>query len=78
MTPDSCAQNAYAVTPSDSTDLAAPARALYVGGSGNVKINDSGNGAVTFVGVAAGSILPVMARRVYATGTTATNIIALI
>lgn len=78
MTPDSCAQNAYAVTPSDSTDLAAPARALYVGGSGNVKINDSGNGAVTFVGVAAGSILPVMARRVYATGTTATNIVALI
>lgn len=78
MTPDSCAQNAFAVTPSDSTDLAAPARALYVGGSGNVKINDSGNGAVTFYGVAAGSILPVMARRVYATGTTATNIVALI
>jgi hypothetical protein len=33
---------------------------------------------VTFVGVAAGSILPVMARRVYVTGTTATNIVALI
>lgn len=78
MTPDSCAQNAFAVTPSDSADLPAPARALYVGGSGNVRINDTGNGAVTFVGVAAGSILPVMARRVYATGTTATNIVALI
>jgi len=78
MTPDSCAQNAFAVTPSDSVDLPAPARALYIGGSGNIKINDSGNGAVTFVGVAAGSILPVMARRVYATGTTATNIVALI
>ncbi len=77
-TPDSCAQNAFAVTPSDSVDLTSPARALYIGGGGNLKINDSGSGTVIFYNVAAGSILPVMARRVYSTDTTATNIVALI
>ena len=76
-TPDSCAVNCIAITPADS-DLVAPVRALYIGGSGNVKINDTGNGAVTFVAVQAGTILPVMARRVYATGTTATNIVGLL
>jgi hypothetical protein len=76
-TPDSCAVNCIAITPADA-DLAAPVRALYIGGSGNVRINDTGNGAVTFVAVQAGTILPVMARRVYATGTTATNIVGLL
>lgn len=76
-TPDSCAVNCIAITPSDS-DLVTPVRALYIGGSGNVTINDTGGGAVTFAGVQAGSILPVMARRVWATGTTATSIVGLI
>ena len=76
-TPDSCAVNCIAITPAD-TDLVQPVRAIYVGGSGNLKINDTGNGAVTFYNVPAGVILPVMARRIYATGTTATNIVGLI
>jgi hypothetical protein len=33
---------------------------------------------VTFVAVQAGTILPVMARRVWSTGTTATNIVGMI
>lgn len=76
-TPDSCAVNCIAITPADS-DLVQPVRALYIGGSGNLKISDSGGGAVTFVGAVAGTILPVMAKRVWATGTTATNIVGLI
>lgn len=36
-----------------------------------------GGSSVTFTGVAAGSILPVAVNRVLATGTTATNIMAL-
>lgn len=76
-TADSCAVNCIAITPAD-TDLVQPVRAIYVGGSGNLKINDTGNGAVTFYNVPAGVILPVMARRIYATGTTATNIVGLI
>jgi hypothetical protein len=76
-TPDSCAVNCIAITPADS-DLVAPVRALYIGGVGNVTINDTGGGSVTFVAVPTGTILPVMARRVWSTGTTATNIVGLI
>ena len=76
-TPDSCAVNCIAITPADS-DLVAPVRALYVGGTGNVTINDTGGGSVTFVAVPTGTILPVMARRVWSTGTSATNIVGLI
>lgn len=74
------ATRAAAVTPSDITDLPTYAKALYVGTTGNIALvprfaqTDAG---VTFVGVTAGSILPVQCRRVLATGTTATNIVAL-
>lgn len=74
------ARKATAVTPSDSTDLTAYARSLYVGGAGNVAVimaDQSGDTAVTFVGVAAGTVLPVQVRRVMSTNTTATNILAL-
>lgn len=75
---DSPALGAFPVTPNDSTDLATTARALYVGGAGNVSIDDlSGRTAVVFTAVPAGMILPVRAKRVRATGTTATNIVAL-
>ena len=76
-TPDSCAVNCIAITPADA-DLAAPVRALYIGGSGNVRINDTGGGSVIFYNVPAGVILPVMARRVWSTITTASNIVGLL
>jgi hypothetical protein len=76
-TPDSCAVNCIAITPADS-DLVAPVRALYIGGSGNVRINDTGGGSVIFYNVPAGTILPVMARRVWLTSTTASNIVGLL
>lgn len=69
---------AEAVTPSDGTDLPRGCRALYVGGTGTlVLILDKDTSSVSFVGVAAGSVLPVRVRRVLSTGTTATNIVAL-
>lgn len=75
---DGPAWNAAAVTPNDSADLAQTARALYIGGAGDVKVDMASDGsAVTFVGCLAGSILPIRAERVYATDTTATNIVAL-
>jgi len=53
-------------------------RGLYVGGAGDVAVTmaEDGNN-VTFVGVLAGSILPVQVTKVLSTGTTATNIVAL-
>jgi len=71
------AHSALAVTPSDSTVLPTT-RGLWVGVAGNVAVTmaDDGNN-ITFVGVLAGSILPIQVTQVLATGTTATNIIAL-
>ena len=69
--------DAAAVTPNDSTDLSKPARALYIGGAGDVKLNTEAGTTVTFTGLAAGSVLPVRATRVHSTDTTATNIVAI-
>jgi hypothetical protein len=64
-----------AVTPSDSTVLT-PTRALYVGTAGNVSVLMMNGVTVTFSNVQAG-ILPIQVTQVLATGTTASNIIAL-
>ena len=70
------ASNAAAVTASDTVDLPIASKRLWVGGAGNVKVNTVGGGTVTYTSVPAGAYLSVRASRVYATGTTATNIIA--
>lgn len=64
------------VTPND-TGRIDPTRGLYIGGAGNVKVDTAAGTTVTLNSAAAGSILPIRVRRVYNTGTTATNIIAL-
>lgn len=67
------------VTPSDGADLATPALALKIETGGTVKLRTPGGGATTrTVVVADGELLPVMATRVLATGTTATGIHALV
>lgn len=50
---------------------------LYVGNTGNLRVLTSGGADLTFVGIPAGSFVPVQVKRVFATGTTATDIIAL-
>lgn len=69
------AENAFAVTPNNDADLAEDTRGLYVGVSGDVKVDLVGGTTVTFVNLAAGVIHPIRARRVYATGTDAGDII---
>lgn len=71
------AVHAAAVTTSDSADLTTiPARALYIGVTGDVKVDMASGATVTFKAAPVG-LLRVEVRRVYATGTTATNILAL-
>lgn len=67
-----------AITPSDTVNFAAgECRGIYVGGAGTVvAVSDRGD-VVSFVGVAAGTTLAVMAVRVNSTSTTATNLVAL-
>lgn len=72
---ESPAVNAFAVTPNDSTDLATATRGIYAGGAGDLKVTTLGGDTVTFVGLAAGVIHPIRVARVFATGTTATNIV---
>lgn len=68
------ATSSGAVTKSDSTVL--QFRAVYVGGAGDVAIKHTeGGAAVTYVGVPAGTILPVSGVRVMSTNTTATSMV---
>ena len=80
------AYRAAAVTPSDSADIPNVANqdgsgnngcVLYVGGAGTLKVTTIGGDDVTFSGLIAGSFVPVQVVKVWATGTSATNIIAL-
>jgi hypothetical protein len=75
---DAPAFNASAVTPNDGADLGATARALFIGVGGDVAAILKGDAtSVVFKNVPQGTVLPVSAKRVLATGTTATNIVAL-
>ena len=70
--------DAFAVTKSDTADLPALTRALWVGGTGNVSVYmNNGSNPVAFTGVPAGALLQIRASRVLSTGTTATAIVAL-
>lgn len=72
------AEVCFAITPSDTADLAQATKALYVGTGGAVSIIPvRGTSPITFANVADGSILDVRVKAVRATGTTASNIVGL-
>jgi hypothetical protein len=69
---------AVAVAPSDGTPFArSPCRAIYVGTTGALVLVLSDGTTATFAVVPAGTILPLQASQVMATGTTASSIVAL-
>jgi len=66
-----------AITPNDATDVTG-LRGIYVGGAGNLALMAIGDtDAVTLTGVLAGTIIPVRAKYVMATNTTATALVGL-
>lgn len=68
-----------AVVPHDVDPLSEIPKALFVGTGGTVTLRGSGGGAdVTFNNVGSGSYLLVRAQFVRATGTTASDIVALL
>ena len=69
--------SAVEISISDSVDLAYATRAIYVGGAGNLKVRMLGGTDVTFMNVQAGAQYAMRCDRVFATGTTATGIVAL-
>jgi hypothetical protein len=79
-------RSAAAVTPSDTTNIPSVSTedgsgnngcVLYVGGYGDIRVLTVGGDDVTFVGVNGGTFFPIQVLRVFATGTTAIDIIAL-
>lgn len=72
---DSPAYDGFSITPSD-TEFTISARALYIGGDGNVTLVTPGGTELTFTGLLAGTILPVRCNVVKASST-ATLVIGL-
>lgn len=74
---DSPAAHAFPVSPSDGALLPETTRAVYVGVAGDLAIVMKSGGEALFTNVQAGSLLPIRAAQVKATGTTAQNIVGL-
>jgi len=64
------------VTPHDTNNLTHVTRGIYVGTTGNVRLLSDDGLDVVFHNLAAGVIHPLSAVRVFATNTTATDIVA--
>ena len=68
--------DAFEVTPSD-TDRLNITSVLYVGVGGHVKLQTRQGSDVTFYNMNNGQFVPVQVNKVYATGTTATNLVSM-
>jgi hypothetical protein len=69
-------QGGVTVTASDSTVLGRT-RAIWVGGAGNMAVKMADGDIIVFIGITAGTMLPISVTQVRSTSTTATNILAL-
>lgn len=67
----------FAITKSDSVNLTFKTRSIYVGTGGDlVAVREDGS-TVTFKNCAAGTIIPIVAIRVNATNSTASDLVGL-
>lgn len=78
--PDAPATDAYAITPHNTNDLDAGRlpRAIFVGVGGDISVDFGTATAVIFKNIPAGTVLPIRPSRVRSTGTTATDLVALL
>lgn len=71
-------QNGFVITPNDTQDIAIYPRGLYCGTGGDIKVDLVGGSAgIVLKALAAGIVHPIRVKRVYATGTTAADILGL-
>lgn len=75
---DSPARGSYPVTPDDATDLAKTSRGLWITGTGDVKMTFQDGSIDTYSGLPGPALYPFCVKRVWATGTSATGIKALV
>lgn len=69
----------FAIAKNDATVLDQPTRGIYVGTAGDlhVMMASSANTELTFTGLLAGTVYNIRVKKVYATGSTANNLIGL-
>ena len=77
LTLQSPAIHAEAVTPSDTVNLGAQSRSLFVGTGGNIAVVMADGSTATFTNVPGGFVLPICVTRVNSTNTTASNIVSI-
>jgi len=65
------------ITPSDAVELSRATRALYVGQTGNVRLKTTSGDIVTLANMQGGILYPIRVTQVFATGTTATDLVGL-
>jgi hypothetical protein len=71
------AMGAFTVTGSDTNELDIYSRAIYVGGSGDLSLVTLNDETVTFKAVPVGTLIPIRAKKILVTGTTATDLLGL-
>lgn len=76
-TPISPARGGAQITPDDGASLPQVTRAVYIGQGGDVSVTLADGDTIVLEGVPAGSLLPIRASAVQATGTSAGGIVAL-
>ncbi|KKK96204.1 hypothetical protein LCGC14_2665100 [marine sediment metagenome] len=68
----------FSITPQDDKELNHLPRALFIGGAGNMMlVAENDDDPVTFIGLKKGDVLTVRAKKILATGTTATQLIGM-
>jgi hypothetical protein len=68
-------ENAVDIIPNNEAVLTKPTTAIYVGIDGDLKVDLVGGTTVTFKSLVGGVFHPIRATKVYATGTTARDIV---
>lgn len=71
------AEGAFAITPSDGSDLSFVTRAIYVGVSGNISVTMANGDNVVFSNLLGGLLYPLQIRRVKSSSTTASGLVGL-
>ncbi|MCX7257999.1 MAG: hypothetical protein NTZ64_15130 [Polaromonas sp.] len=74
--PTAPARRLLDVTPADGVDLPFVSKWLFVGGAGTISLLAAGDTVPVTLSVGAGTLLPVRAAQVLATGTTASAIVS--
>lgn len=75
---ESPARDGFEIVPNDTADLSKVTRAVHVGTGGALRVTLISGAEVTLAGLSAGTLVPIRAERVHATGTTAGDLVALL